>query len=307
MRSPRHSKSRRRQSLVLPLVVAMIATAAALAGCGAGEGPGGSTDPGGSTGPDARAGGAGSQRSAPGAGTVEARLAALERSSPRQRRTSYVDRVRESVVRGAGRDFAAGTRIGGPSFEACVKRRLGEALDGPTISNLVAIFHRRHGMAYVAQALNALAEPLAARCGHRYWVPELVEAANGLRSAAPSGAAIEKLGVTYGPYFGRRCHRPGPRNCDTIGIDVAFGHAATRVVAVVGSQAIRLRTPGLHNAIPHRDWVGTFTHANFARLGGHPHRTGNVAYTAVELRVRFADGRRARALFPRVLVSPGWC
>jgi hypothetical protein len=280
MRSPRRSKSRRPLSLV-PLLVLVIATAAALAGCGAGE--------------------------RPAASTVGAKLAALERGSTHQPRTAYLDRVRQAVVRGAGRDFAAGTGIGGPSFEACLQDLLGEALDGPTLGNLLAVFHRPHGTAYAAQALNALAEPLAARCGHRYWVPELVEAASGLRSAAPSGAAIEKLGVTYGPYFGRRCHRPGPRNCDTIGIDVAFGHAATRVVAVVGSQVIRLRTPGLHNRIPHRDWVGTFTHADFARLGSHLHRTGNVAYTAVELRVRFADGRRARALFPHILVSPGWC
>jgi hypothetical protein len=227
------------------------------------------------------------------------------RAAGTQGRTAYLERVRDAVVHGATADFDAGTGIGGPSFEACVERRLREALDRPTIARLVAIYRRPYGTAHVAQALNALTAPLAARCGHRTWVPELVGAAGGLRSAAPNGAAIEKLGVTYGPYLGRRCHRPGPRNCGTIGIDVVFGHAATRVEAIAGSRTIRLRTPGRNNGIRFRDWVGTFTDADFGRIGSRHH--GNVAYTAVELRVRFADGRRARALLPHVLVSPAWC
>jgi hypothetical protein len=71
----------------------------------------------------------------------------------------------------------------------------------------------------------------------------LDEAGAGLRGAGPIGAGLQNLGVTYGPYLGRRCPRSRPRNCDTFGIDIAFRHAATRVEAVVGSRAFRLRIP----------------------------------------------------------------
>lgn len=235
---------------------------------------------------------------------IETRLAALERLSTHERRVAYLDRVRGAVVRGAAADFAHGTGIGGPSFEACVKVGLRDALDAPQIGSLVAIYRRPSGTAYAAQALNALAARQAARCGHRSWVPELVEAARGLRVAAPIGAAIEKLGVTYGPYLGMRCRHVGYGRCGRVGIDVVFGHAATRVTATIGNaQTIRLRTPGLHNGVEYRDWVGTFTHPD---LPPRRNRDQALAYVSIELRVEFADGRRAQALFPHVLVSSGW-
>lgn len=120
----------------------------------------------------------------------------------------------------------------------------------------------------------------------------------------PTGAAARRLGLTYGPYLGRRCAPPGPRNCERVGIDVVFRRAATRVVAVAGSQKIHLRTPGKHDGVRHRDWVGTFTHAGFPR----PPRGagGTVVYAPIELRVRFADGRHVAALLPRVALFPGW-
>lgn len=90
-------------------------------------------------------------------------------------------RLRDAVVRGAGRDFAEGTGIGGPAFEACVRRLLREALDRGTIRRLVRIYRMPDGQPHAAQALNGLAAPLAARCGHRTYVPELVEASRGLR------------------------------------------------------------------------------------------------------------------------------
>lgn len=254
---------------------------------------------------------------------IEERHAALERSGTHERRVAYLDRVRDAVVRGAGRDFAygrvrdrmvhragrdpaIGTGVGGPSFEACVKGLLWEALDGPTIANLVAVYRRPHGVAYAAQALNLLAAPLAASCGHRSWVPELIEAARGLRSGQPIGAATEKLGVTYGPYLGKRCRHEAYPSCELIGIDVVFGHAADRVEAVIGQEAIRLHTPGEHNGITYRDWVGTFTHTGLARDHRSANRGGDLLYTGVELRVTFATGRTTGALFPHVLVSPGW-
>lgn len=263
-----------RRSLVPTFLLLVTVAGVALAACGGGGGGGGASS------------------------------SALERLSTHERRVAYLDRVRDAVVRGAATDFAIGTGIGGASFEACVKGRLRETLDGPRIADLVATYRRPGGLAYAAQVLNALAAPLAARCGHRSWVPELVEAARGLRSAAPIGAAIEKLGVTYGPYLGMRCRHAGYGRCERVGIDVVFDHAATGVVALVGDKAIRLRTPGRHTGIRYRDWVGTFVRADFPRRNHH--RDQDLAYVPVELRVHFADGRRARALFPHVLVSSGW-
>lgn len=236
---------------------------------------------------------------------IETRLATPERLSTNERRLAYLDRVRNAVVHGAAVDFALGTGIGGRPFEACVKGLLREALDGPTIGNLVAVYRRPAGTAYAAQALNALTAPLAASCGRRSWVPELIEAARGLRSAAPIGAAIKRLGVTYGPYLGMRCRHVGYGRCGLVGIDVVFGHAATSVRAAIGdAQTITLRTPGRHNGIEYRDWVGTFTHAD---LPPRRHDHGQaLAYVPIELRVEFADGRRAHALFSHVLVSSGW-
>ena len=246
----------RRSNFLLLAAVGAAVVAMLLAGCG-------STDPGEAT-------ASGAPRSAPPRGTVAERLASLERLAVHERRAAYLDRVRDAVVRGTSADFAIGTGIGGPPFEACVKGLLREALDGPTISNLVAVYRRPDGVAYAAQALNALAAPLAADCGHRSWVPELIEAARGLRSGRPIGAAIEKLGVTYGPYLGKRCRHLAYPGCERIGIDVVFGHAATRVVATVGGQQIRLRTPGEHNGVVYRDWVGTFTHTGLACTPSSP-------------------------------------
>jgi hypothetical protein len=125
-------------------------------------------------------------------------------------------------------------------------------------------------------------------------------------------AALERLstherpvGVTYGPYLGKRCRHTGYRDCELIGIDIVLGHAATSVVAIAGDQKISLRTPGKHNGIPYRDWVGNFTHAGLARRRSD-RRAGDLIYVGVEVRVRFADGRRDHAFFPRVLVSSGW-
>lgn len=234
-------------------------------------------------------------------GDAAERPAGPERASVHRQRSPYLSRVRDAVIRGVRRDFALGTGIGGAAFEACMSTRLRGVLDAQTIDSLVAVYRRPYGTARAARALNTLAAPLAARCGHRSWMPELVEAAHGLRSAGPNGAAVRKLGVTYGPYLGVRCRKVGYDRCGRVGIDVVLGHAATRVVAVAGPRAIPLRTPGRHSRVRYRDWVGTFTHAYL------PHRSRrDLAYVPVELRVRFASGRRARAVFPHTLLAPGW-
>ena len=266
-----------------------------------------------------------SNGSSTGSGTRQeplgGRLTAIEHTVTHVRRTAYWNRVRKAIIRGEARDYAAGTRIGGLRFQACLRAGLREALDPPTISNLVEIYRRPGGTAYAAQALNSLAFPAAAECGHPYWVPELVDAASGLRVARPTGAAVRRLGVTYGPYLGVRCGKANHPGCGRVGIDVVFRHAATRVVALVGGDRLVLRTPGKHDGVRYRDWVGTLTGAGFYRRGSpffiHPHGLyGGRAhrawagsppvYVAVQLRVRFADGRHVRALFPHVFVSPGW-
>jgi hypothetical protein len=220
-------------------------------------------------------------------------------------RVPYFERVRDAVVRGAASDFAAGTGIGGPDFAACVEGGLREALDPPTITDLAAVYRRPGGPGYAAQVLNAIASPLAARCGHRAWVPELVEAAHGLSFTRPTGGAAGHLGVTYGPYLGLRCSRPVSKAaCERIGIDVVFRRPAVRVVAVAGDQRILLRTPGEHSGVRRHDWVGTFTESGLAP--GSYDSGVNVIRVPVELRVIFAGGSHAHALFPQALLAPGW-
>jgi hypothetical protein len=220
-------------------------------------------------------------------------------------RAAYFDHVRDAVVRGVGRDFAESTGISGADFQACLKSELGAALDPPTISSLAGVYRRPGNSAYVAQILNAMALPGATRCGHRYWVPELTGAARGLSFSHDTGAAVRTLGVSYGPFLGARCRGPRSRHCGRVGIDVVFRRPAVCVVAYIGGQKTRLVTPGLHSGVTNHDWVGTFTRARFTPRG--PFNINNEPfYVAVELRVIFAGGRHAHALFPRVLLAPGW-
>jgi hypothetical protein len=121
---------------------------------------------------------------------------------------------------------------------------------------------------------------------------------------SPNGAAAEKLGLTYGPYLGQRCRQRDYTHCRRIGIDVVFDRRATRVVAEVGGERVVLRTPGRHSGVRFRDWVGTFTRPDLHR---HHSRPGTYLIDVpVEIHVHFADGRRAAAVVPRVLLSPGW-
>jgi hypothetical protein len=220
-------------------------------------------------------------------------------------RAAYFAHVRDAVVHGAARDFAESTGIGGPAYAACVKSELGATLDPPTISSLAGVYRRPGNSALVAQILNAMALPGATRCGHRYWVPELTGAARGLSFSHDTGVAVRTLGVSYGPFLGARCRVARSRRCGRVGIDVVFRRPVTSVLAYIGIQHTRLVTPGLHNGVTNHDWVGTFTRARFTPRG--PFNINNEPfYVAVELRVIFAGGRHAHALFPRVLLAPGW-
>lgn len=226
-------------------------------------------------------------------------------------------RLRAAVVSGAARDFAIGNGIGGPRYESCVLALLREALDRPTLARLVQVHRRPGGPQFAGQALNTLALPLGTRCGHPYYVPELVEASRGLGRGRLQTAPAARLGITYGPYLGVRCRRANHHGCDLVGIDVVLGHAADRVLALVGNRRLQLHTPGMHDGVRYRDWVGTIVHAGLERPGS-PFRipdNGRAAgvwagnppvYVPVEFRVAYADGRRARALIPHVFLSPGW-
>ncbi|HEX4308232.1 MAG TPA: hypothetical protein VHZ54_19505 [Solirubrobacterales bacterium] len=119
-------------------------------------------------------------------------------------------------------------------------------------------------------------------------------------------AATAKLGVTYGPYLGKRCRDVAYPRCELIGIDIVFSRTATRVEAIAGTQRIRLRTPGEHSGVPRHDWVGRFTATDLARTHDSGDRDGELLYAPVQIRVRFAGGHLARAVFPHVLVAPGW-
>jgi hypothetical protein len=129
--------------------------------------------------------------------------------------------------------------------------------------------------------------------------------AEGRSGVDPNGAAVARLGVTYGPYIGLRCGHPVPkRDCERIGIDLVLRRPATRVVAVAGGQRIALRTPGLHTGVRRHDWVGTFSKAGLAPY--HYEAGSSVTRVPIELRVYFASGRHAQARFPGVFLYPGW-
>jgi hypothetical protein len=221
-------------------------------------------------------------------------------------RPGYFAGVRDAVMRGVDRDFAEGTGVASASFRNCFEGRLREALDPGTITDLASVYRRPGGSAYAAQLLNAIASPLAARCGHRAWVPELTGAAAGLAHTHATGAAAKALGITYGPYLGIRCDaRERREGCAKVGIDVVLRRPARAVTAIAGGQTIHLVTPGKHDGVRRHDWVGTFTKADL--LPPRPYElTAHPIPAEVELRVRFTDGRRRTALLPHALISPGW-
>jgi hypothetical protein len=261
--------------------------------------------------------GCGSGSSPASAGRLDSTVASLQRAAASRSRSDDFQRLRTAVLAGAVRDFAEGTGIGGPGYENCVLGLLREALDRPALTRLVQVYRRPDGQQFAAQALNALASPLGARCGHRPYVPELIEASRGLSRGWLAGSAVKRLGITYGPYLGVRCRRPNHPGCDLVGIDVVFRHAASRVLALIGDRRVRLHTPGMHDGVRYRDWVGSLSHAGMDRPGSPFEIPDNgraigvwagspPVYVPVEFDVTYADGRHARALISRVFLSPGW-
>ncbi len=294
--------------------LALTAVAALASGCGSSASDPARSASGSSGGPTSEAStspAAGSETAAVASGAVAGQGTGARSAGAEERQ-----RLREAIVRGEARDYASGTRVGGPAFQACLKGSLRAALDAPTLARLVQVYRRPDGQPFSAQALNALAGPLGAGCGHRAYVPEMINASQALAAGALTGASVGRLGVAYGPYLGVRCLRAGRIGCDRVGIDIVFSRAARSVVAVLDGRHLPLHTPGMHTGVRRHDWVGTLDNAGMTTRGspfwiGDTYGPGKWAgypavYVPIEFRVAYADGRRARARFGKVFLSPGW-
>jgi hypothetical protein len=113
------------------------------------------------------------------AGTVRDGTFNTTTSPQRERLQAAWKRTRERVIEGARRDFE--TADDGPhGFESCFIRRFRHQLTRAAVAELVAI-HAEEGEPAAAQALNCYGVPDGDACGGRRWVPELTEAASGLR------------------------------------------------------------------------------------------------------------------------------
>jgi hypothetical protein len=112
--------------------------------------------------------------------------------------------TRATVIEGARRDFDSA--VEGPrGFASCFISRFGRRLTQDRVAELAAI-HAREGEPAAARALNGLGVPDGDACGGRRWVPQLTEAATGLRPerrqpsvALPGRERLARLGLTLGP------------------------------------------------------------------------------------------------------------
>jgi hypothetical protein len=113
-------------------------------------------------------------------------------------------RLRGAILAGVERDFAVATNVA-PGFEHCFVQVFGRDLTRQSIHQLAAVY-RGEGQPATAQELNRRALPAAARCGHKYEVPKLIAASNGLRSVLPNpplkpigqGSAVAGCGDAIG-------------------------------------------------------------------------------------------------------------
>jgi hypothetical protein len=127
--------------------------------------------------------------------------------------------TRATVIEGARRDLDSA--VEGPrGFASCFISRFRRRLTQDRVAELAAI-HAREGEPAAARALNGLGIPDGDACGGRRWVPQLTEAATGLRPerrdgapggapgnvgrpakpsvALPAGERLARLGLTLGP------------------------------------------------------------------------------------------------------------
>jgi|SRR5215210_3357404 len=112
-------------------------------------------------------------------------LAACDRG---QRETAPVGAAwkdtRERVLEGARQDFEVAVE-GPEGFETCFISRFSRELTRKRLVRLAGV-HATEGEPAAARALNGLGVPVGDACGGRRWVPQLTEAATGLRAAALS-------------------------------------------------------------------------------------------------------------------------
>jgi hypothetical protein len=249
----------------------------------------------------------------------EAATARTDAHLMRESRTDY-DLMRDKVVLGLAKDFRVGIHAGPPRYGLCVRLGMRRALTREHLNRLVAVRRRPDGQQFAAQALNALAAPIGAECGGARYVPELVTASEALDDDYPLsrlGIAARRLGVTYGPYLGLTCRKPGSTRCDSVGVDVVLRREARAVTAWVGGRRLALRTPGLHSGEAGRDWVGYLDRVGLGRAGSPFHIPANgrspatwagspAVYLPVRLEVAYPDETPVTGALPRVFLSPGW-
>jgi hypothetical protein len=128
------------------------------------------------------------------------------------------ERTRAAIIEGASRDFDSA--VDGPrGFASCFISRFRRRLTQNRVADLAAI-HTREGEPAAARALNRMGSPDGAACGGREWVPQLTDAATGLRperreesrrggprnerrvvqpSVIPGRERLAKLGLRLGP------------------------------------------------------------------------------------------------------------
>ncbi len=246
----------------------------------------------------------------------------------RDRAATDFDRMRAKVVTGLAADFRGGTRAGPRGFGLCLRLGMRRALTRAQLNRLVAVYRRPHGQQFAAQALLAMAAPVGAECGGAKFVPEPIRASEALGGDYPLSRldiAARRLGIGYGPYLGVRCRQAGSTGCDAVGIDVVLHREAVAVIAWIGGRRVqigngrrvRLRTPGRHNGVAGRDWVGYLDRVGLDRPGSpfripsngrRPGTWGGYppVYVPVRLAIAYPDGTRVEGTLPRVFLSPGW-
>jgi hypothetical protein len=231
-----------------------------------------------------------------------------------------VRRLRDVVVRGVATDFRFGTGAGPTGFGLCLRLGMRRALSAAKLNRLVSVYRRPEGQPLAAQALNAIAAPIGKKCGGAKFVPELVAASRALGGDYPLSrldAAARRLGITYGPYIGVSCRRPGPIHCDRVGFDVVLRRDAVAVTAWVGGRRLRLRTPGLHNGVAGKDWVGFLDDVGLNRpdspfhIPSNGHRPIHWAgsppvYLPVRIVATYPGDGRVTARLAGVFLSPGF-
>ena len=230
------------------------------------------------------------------------------------------DRMRDKVLLGLAKDFRASAVARPGRYGLCVRLGMRRALTPRQLDRLAAIHRQPDGRQLAAQALNALASPIGAKCGGARFVPELITASKPLGADYPlgrRGVAARRLGVTYGPFLGVTCRRTGLANCDSVGVDVVLRRDARAVTALVGGRKLLLSTPGEHTGRAGRDWIGFLDRVGLRRpsspfriptngRGAASWAGSPPVYLPVRLEIAYPDGTTAAGILPRVILRPGW-